>query len=248
MQRELLSIVISERDFILSDIIGFHNIKMYQPKNSFRMTSDTLALVHFINPEYTDKNILDIGTGLGGIPLALSTKSKAHIVGVEIEKSIADTAFRSVSYNKLEGQIEIINSDIKDYANQACPNIFDIIVSNPPYFIANKGDINQNEIVARAKHNVTLELEDIMRVANKLLKDKGKLILVFTTERFIELINLYQKYHFAIKRIQFIYGNYDKGAKTFLIEGTKNGKMGMKVDFPIILESKKEQGNESKKL
>lgn len=221
----------------LSSIVGFENIKIYQLKECFRLTSDSLALVHFLKPNYKDKKILDIGTGLGGIALALSTKCDAHIIGVEVEKSVADVAYQSVCYNHLEKRIDIINQDIKDYARDAKPNTFDMIVSNPPYFFADKGYLNQNCTVAKARHNMTLEIEDIVKIANKLLKDKGKLALVFTTDRLMELIELYHQYHFAIKRIQFIYGGHNKSAKTFLIEGTKNGKPGVRVDFPIILEA-----------
>ena len=63
----------------LCDIVGFHDIKIYQPSNSFRMTSDSLALANFVELKYTDRNILDIGTGLGVIPLVLSFSNVCSI-------------------------------------------------------------------------------------------------------------------------------------------------------------------------
>lgn len=218
----------------LCKVVGYEHLKMYQPREYFRMTSDSLALAQFVEVHYRDKQILDIGTGLAGIPLILSTKSKAHITGIEIEEKVADIAKKSVCYNHLEEQITIICQDIKEYAKRMPPNIYDIITSNPPYYAFQTGAINEHSVVAQAKHNLSLELEDIFVVANKLLKDQGRLVLVFTTDRFIEVINLYQKFSFAVKRLQFIYGKKGKKSKTFLIEGSKNGRAGMEVLSPLI--------------
>lgn len=52
-------------------------------------------------------------SGNGIIPLLLSTRTKAKIVGVEIQERLADMAKRSVAYNQLEDQIEIIEYDLK---------------------------------------------------------------------------------------------------------------------------------------
>ena len=43
------------------------------------------------------------------------------------------------------------------------------------------------------------------------------------------------------KRIQFIYPKIDKEANTILIEGTKNGKPGLKIMNPVIVHD--EDGN-----
>lgn len=226
----------NKKELHLSSIVGYENLKMYQPADAFRMTSDALALANFVNFNFSDKEVLDIGTGLAGIPLVLSSRSGAHITGVEIEKYVADIAIQSVLYNQLTDRITIVNQDIKEYARDCSPNIYDIIVSNPPYYSLDDGYLNDSTIIQGARHDVRLQLEDIFIVATKLLKNNGKLLLVFTTDRMIEVINLYQKYHFSIKRIQFIHGTIQKSAKTFLIEGAKNGKKGTKVSSPLILQ------------
>ena len=51
--------------------------------------------------------IVDLCTGNGAIPLFLSARTKAKIIGVELQERLADMAKRSVQYNKLEEQITI---------------------------------------------------------------------------------------------------------------------------------------------
>ncbi len=220
---------------------------LYQPEKTFHLTTDSLLLTRFVHPTLRTKKILDIGTGLGGIPLLLSRNTKAHITGVEIDPNLSNFARRAVKENHLEKQITIIHQDIREYAKTCPTNTYDIIVSNPPYFQKEKGKMNHSKKIATAKHETNLTVEDIFKISKKLLKDQGKLILVFTTARFIEILNYYEKYHFAIKKIQFIHGTADHKAKTFLIEGSKNGKASTQVLYPILLE-KESDIHESKKL
>ena len=189
-------------DVHLSGIIGFPNLKLYQPSDVFRITSDTLALANFIVVNPSDKKILDIGTGLCAIPIILCTKWNVDVVGVEIDSTMANLAWKSVCYNKLDQHIQVIHQDIKKYASECKINLYDIIVSNPPYYNTRCGYLNSNSTISNARHNVTLEIEDIISISSKLLKDKGKLVLVFTVERLLEVFSLYQQYHFAIKRVQ----------------------------------------------
>lgn len=228
--------MIADKRVPVCSIAGYEYLKLYQPSDYFRITSDTIALANFVNIHYRDKKILDIGTGLGGIPLILSSRSNAEIIGVEVNKSVAYYARASVLLNHLQDRITIIPEDIRDFSKNSAPNIYDIIISNPPYYAMQRGFVNSHEIVATAKHDENLPLSEIFQIAKKLLKDQGRLCLVFTTDRLLEIVNFYQEYHFAIKRIQFIYGSSKKCAKIFLIEGTKNGKPGTKVCPPLILD------------
>lgn len=237
-----------DKNVPICSIVGYEHLKLYQPLDCFRITSDTIALANFVNIHSRDKKILDIGTGLGGIPLILSSRGEAKIIGVEVNEAVARYANASVLLNHLEDKITIISKDIRDFSKNSAPNTFDIIVSNPPYYAVERGFINSHAVIATARHDENLQLLEIFQIAKKLLKDQGKLCLVFTTDRILEIVNFYQEYHFAIKRIQFIYGSSKKCAKIFLIEGTKNGKQGTKICPPLILNSQGGEQYESEKL
>jgi len=127
---------------VLNDLLNYKDLKIYQDNESFVFSLDSIILPNFITINKNTKRILDIGTGNAPIPLILSTKTNAKIVGVEIQESIALLAKKSVSYNKLDGQIEIINKDIKEADFEA--ESFDIVLSNPPYFkVAEKSYLSE---------------------------------------------------------------------------------------------------------
>lgn len=77
---------------------------------------DAVLLSGFADIRQNEK-VLDMGTGTGIIPFLLKAKDKgSHLTGLEIQEECADMARRSVSYNHLEADIDIVCGDIKEAA------------------------------------------------------------------------------------------------------------------------------------
>ena len=98
---------------VLNDLVGYKNLKIYQNSDWFTFSLDSVLLANFVTINPKTKKILDLGCGNAPIPLILSTKTKASIVGVEIQKDSYDLATKSVLYNHLENQIQLYNVYMK---------------------------------------------------------------------------------------------------------------------------------------
>lgn len=205
-----------------------------QDTDMFNFSLDSVLLPNFVTINKSTKNILDIGCGNAPIPLILSTKTDAHITGVEIQKEVYDLAVESVKINDLEDRITIINADINELYKELKTESFDIITCNPPFFkVKEDSNLNESEYKTIARHEVKLNLEDIMKISRKLLKNNGTLGLVHRPERLIDIIELMRKYNIEPKKIRLVYPKKDKEANILLIEGTKNGKSGIKILHPL---------------
>lgn len=81
-------------------------------------------------------NIIDLCAGTGNIGLSLKRKFLNSSV-YEIEKS--DKAFEYLKYNKISNNLDVscILGDIFEKVNIFNDNMFDVIVSNPPYIRKN---------------------------------------------------------------------------------------------------------------
>ena len=158
---------------VLNDLVGYKNRKIYQDGETFSFCLDSILLANFTNINYNDKKILDLGCGNGVIPLILSLKTNALIVGVEIQKRLADMAIASIKYNHLENQIKIMNIDMKKLIDFYDINSFDVITCNPPYFKCNELS-KKNLSIAKmnARHEVSINLSDIISISKKLLKNR----------------------------------------------------------------------------
>ena len=205
-----------------------------QDTDMFNFSLDSVLLPNFVTINKSTKNVLDIGCGNAPIPLILSTKTDAHITGVEIQKEVYDLALESVKINDLENRIKIINADINELYKELETESFDIITCNPPFFkVKEDSNLNESEYKTIARHEVKLNLEDIMKISKKLLKNNGTLGMVHRPERLVDIIESMRKYNIEPKKIRLVYPKKDKEANILLIEGTKNGKPGIKILPPL---------------
>lgn len=228
-------------------LLGYKNLKIYQDTDMFNFSLDSVLLPNFITIPKNTKNIMDIGTGNAPIPLILSTKTKAKIIGVEIQKEVSDLAKKSVELNNLKDQITIINEDINNLKDKYPSDYFDIITCNPPFFkVEEESKLNKNDYKTIARHEVTLNLDQICEIAKKLLKNGGTLAIVHRPERLTDILHFFRKYNLEPKKIRFIHPKKNKEANILLIEGKKNGKSGLKVLTPII--SHEEDGSYTKEV
>lgn len=219
----------------LDDILGYSNLKIYQNSDYFAFSLDSIILANYCNIRLRDKKIVDFCTGNGVIPLILTRRTKAKIFGVEIQKKLADLAIKSVSYNGLENQIRIINEDVKDFSKKNISK-FDLVLCNPPYFKLNeKSSLNESYEKKIARHEIMIDIEGVCDCAKKVLKDNGNLCLIHRSERLMEIIEILRKNNFEPKRIKFVHETIEKESTLVLIEAQKLGKVGLKIDKPLVL-------------
>lgn len=220
----------------INDLVYFKNIKIVQDKDYFNFSLDSVLLPNFVEIPKKTKKILDMCTGNAPIPLILSTKTNAQIYAVELQKEVYSLAKETVKINKLDNQIELINDNVKNLKKIFNTETFDIITCNPPYF-KKKDDsiINENKVKSIARHEIEMELEDIMIISKALLKNEGSLVLVHRTERLVEIIELMKKHNIEPKRMRLIYPKVNAESNLVLIDGRKNGKEGLKILPPLYI-------------
>ena len=222
---------------VINDLLDYNSLKIVQDNDYFNFSLDSVLLPNFVNIKKDCKKILDLGTGNAPIPMIFSCLYKdVKIYGVEIQKNIFELAKESVKLNHLEDRIELINDDMKNLDKYFDINSFDVVVSNPPYFKVNE-ESNLNECIEKtiARHELKITLEEVIEVANKYLKNGGTFAMVHRTDRLIEIIDIMKKHNIEPKRIQLIYPKENEESNMVLIEGRKNGNIGLKFLPPLIV-------------
>ena len=224
---------------VINDLLDYSNLKIVQDDEWFNFSLDSVLLPNFVKINKIVKNILDLGTGNAPIPMILSTMTNAKIYGIELQKEIYDLAVESLKINKLENRIGLINDNIKNLDKYFEPNSFDVIVSNPPYFKYNENS-NINESIQKtiARHEKEITLSEIVFTAKKFLNNNGTFAMVHRTDRLIEIIEEFKKNNIEPKRIRLIYPKVGEESNMVLIEGRKNGNVGLKILPPLIAHTK----------
>lgn len=218
-------------DYLLAE-----DLRIIQSPSVFSFSLDAVLLAKFAYVPIQKGNIIDLCSGNGVIPLFLSTRTKGKIIGVEIQERLYDMAVRSIQYNGLENRIEMIHGDIKEMSKQLGYGKFEVVTCNPPYFkTPPQGEINPNEHLAIARHEILCTLEDVIKVSSDLVKQGGKVALVHRPGRLMDIVTLMRQYRLEPKRIQFIYPKQGKEANTLLIEAIKDGSPDLKILPPLVV-------------
>ncbi|ADI25101.1 MULTISPECIES: tRNA1(Val) (adenine(37)-N6)-methyltransferase [Geobacillus] len=232
------------------DYLFNEELRIIQSPSVFSFSLDAVLLAHFAYMPIQKGQIVDLCTGNGVIPLLLSRRTKGTIIGIEIQERLCDMARRSVQYNGLEGQIEIIHGDIKEAPQRIGYSRYDVVTCNPPYFPAvGKDELSKNEHIAIARHEIYCTLEDVIRVSSQLLKQGGKAAFVHRPGRLLDLVTLMRQYRLEPKRLRFVYPKEGKEANMILIEGTKDASPDLKVLPPLVVyDENNEYTEETKRI
>lgn len=207
-------------------------LKVIQSRWGYRFSVDALLLSSFAGTRRGDL-VVDLGTGCGIIPLVLlCSKGAGRVIGLEIQEGLARQACRNAKLNGLEAGMSVVRGDLRrpPLKNGA----FDLVVSNPPYRKAKSGRINPDQERAIARHEIHACLDDVLHAARLLLRQRGRLAVIYPAERSGDLLVRMRGTGLEPKRLQFVYPDLESEAKLVLVEGVLGGRSGLKVLPPIV--------------
>ncbi len=217
------------------DDLQRNELKIIQNSQKFCFGMDAVLLSDFVSVK-KGKELLDLGTGTGILPILLSAKTDIkHLTGLEIQEESADMAQRSVVLNNLEKRISILTADIKEADKYFENQSVDVITCNPPYMVGKHGITNPDSPKAIARHEILCTFEDVARVTSKILKPNGHFYLVHRPFRLAEIMVTLSKYHLEPKRMRLVHPYIDKEPNMVLIEAVKGGNSRISVEKPLII-------------
>ncbi len=156
-----------------NNYFSFKQFTVTQEKSAFKVGTDAVLLGAAAGVEGV-KRILDIGTGTGVIAIMLAQRCNAEIVAIEPDYESFTEATVNAGKCKWKERIEVVNSDLQSYFPE--DKLFDLIVSNPPYF--NDSLKSPDPRKSAARHNDLLTTEVILMGAARLLSEEGRLQLI----------------------------------------------------------------------
>lgn len=216
------------------DDLQTKGFRIIQNSKGFCFGIDAVLLANYVSLKKNAK-VVDFGTGTGIIPILIAAKSTtSKIEALEIQVEAADMARRSVILNNLEERINVLNIDLKLADKYLKINSFDVVTTNPPYMHAN-GVVNMEEAKTISRHEVKCKLEDVVKMAAKLLKHNGKFYMIHRPQRIVDIILYCRKYKLEPKKLQFIQPTREKKPNLLIVECTKAARPEVIVLDPLII-------------
>jgi len=177
------------------------------------------------------EQVLDIGCGTGLISLMLAQRApQAEIHAVEIDESSAAQADKNISSSPWPNRIKVFHSSIQQFS-KAGLHSYDLIVSNPPFFV--KSTLGPDDIRNLARHANDLPFVDLLRSSISLLRPNGKLSVILPAKEGREFIGEAVSFGLYCCRMTEVYPLEHKPVERLLMTFTRN-VMALKQDKLVI--------------
>lgn len=167
----------------MKNVFRFKQFEVDQSGCAMRINTDGVLLGTMAKHPYPQR-ILDIGTGTGVIALMLAQRfPKALVHAVEIDEQASITAGRNFENSIFSNQLSVHHIAIEQYAN---PEQFDLIVSNPPFFVNDLKNAEKKKEVAR--HASDTFFNDLIEKVAALLSSAGCFWVVLPVKQAQDLV------------------------------------------------------------
>lgn len=232
---------------ITYDEILYGKLKLYQPQYGPRVNLDTILLSSWVKVRSGHSRFLEAGCASGAISLILALKFQRNfqITGIDIQPELIDLADENAKINSLTERVNFLAGDLRD-KKILQREYFDGLVINPPYESLTAGRKSVNPSRSTARLEVSCTPEDVGELAARVLKSKGRLFAVFTSERLDVFMSAMLRNKIVPKRLKFVYPNINSSSGIFLLECIKDGGEGLNILPPLIVRD--ETGNYTQEL
>lgn len=217
------------------DDLQLASMCILQKKQGFRFGMDAVLLADFAQVD-ARAHVVDFGTGTGILPLLLTGRGKgAQFDALECQQHMANMAARTVALNGLEESIHIHHAQVEQALDILPSGTVDAIVCNPPYGISGTTLVNPDEARRVARHQQEGGLEVWFRVAQRLLRGRGKISMIYPAPRMLQAMEALQAARLAPKRFRLVYPRVNKPANLVLIEAMKDARPMLHPEPPLIV-------------
>ncbi len=175
---------------------------------------DAVVLGAWTNLENCE-NILDIGTGTGLIALMVAQRSSALIDAIDIDFNAITQAQENITTSPWNKRIKAAHISLQKFTPTNIGK-YDLIISNPPYFI-NSTKTPDNKRTS-ARHTDTLSHSELIQNSKILLKPKGRICYILPVNEGLQCIKIaYALGLYNSKRV-FVFPKPNTIAKRILLE------------------------------
>lgn len=161
-----------------NDFFKFQKFTIRQRQSAMKVGTDGCLLGALSRG---GEHILDIGTGTGLVALMMAQRfPNANIKAIDIDEQATTEAKENFNNSPFNSRLDCKRISLQEFTTSSLSDIFDSIVSNPPYF--SNSLKNPDKQKSTARHNDELSFRQLCECAYKLLQDNGTFTVIIPTE------------------------------------------------------------------
>ncbi|HET8837534.1 MAG TPA: methyltransferase [Flavobacteriaceae bacterium] len=181
-----------------------------------KIGTDGVLLGAWASIENQPKDILDIGTGTGIIALQLAQRSSANrIDALEIDKNAFDQCTGNFKNSPWNDRLHCFHSSFQHFLKEE-KNLYDLIVSNPPFYREDYSSGNEKRDLARFSSSITFE--ELLKGTAQLLSERGIFSTIIPKSRETEFTQLASTEKLHLQKRTKVRGNKNSKIKRSLLQ------------------------------
>jgi tRNA1Val (adenine37-N6)-methyltransferase len=192
----------------------FKKFTIEHDRCAMKVGTDAVLLGSWVNVQ-SAKRILDVGTGSGVIALMLAQRSNVdtHVDAIEIEKEDARQAKENVLRSPWPTKISVFQESLQEFKPDSK---YDLIVSNPPFFV--KSLLPPTAKRTRTRHAEKLTYDDLITNSVRMMNSKATMAVVLPVQEGNEFRKLAVSHGLYLNRELVFYSRIEKPQERWLFE------------------------------
>lgn len=184
-------------------------LPLLQPAEGYRTAIDPVLLAAAVDASrFSGADILDLGCGIGTIGFCLMRRFPCKVTGVDLQPALLELARKNAENLGKQNDISFIESNVQTLQLE---QVFDAVVSNPPYIESGRGSPNAHEN-RRIAHLESIPFFDWAKAAARHLKQGGFFYIVHRADRLHDLLESLRRAEFGSFTVLPLYPRADGGA------------------------------------
>lgn len=179
----------------------FQAFSLYHHRSTMKVGTDAVLLSIWTDLKGI-KSVLEVGAGCGIISLMLASREPVMVDAIELDQDSFEEASQNFAESSFSDRLRIFHSDFNDFLKVEKEK-YDLIISNPPFFINDLQSKNPKKSLAR--HTQTLTYEQLVTGAQRLLTPQGKISVVLPYRESWFFIQAAQSVGFFIEKKMLIF-------------------------------------------
>lgn len=193
----------------------FKQFTVYHDLCAMKVGIDGVLLGAWAPVDSSANRILDVGTGSGLIALMLAQRSNAMIDAIDLDEGAVRQTGINVAASDWNNRIRVHHQSLQNFA-ETQTKVYDLIVSNPPFFISSLKAPDEARTIAR--HADTLTHEELLKYASELLKKTGRMCVILPVNEGLRCVESAWKFGLYCHQCVHVYPKPKSEPKRLLLE------------------------------
>lgn len=193
----------------------FKQFTVRQDRCAMKVGTDGVLLGAWTRPGNA-RTILDLGTGTGLIALMIAQKCDAVIDAIDIDKPATEQAEENFSLSPWSNRLNAIHESVQEYVKHTSKR-YELIVSNPPYFMGAHPAPDEARNVARHMDE-SLSIEELTSCVKNLLKSHGRFCVILPFMEGMKFLEYAETHGLYANHLTKVKTKSDKTEKRLMME------------------------------